>query len=104
MESKTLHDRGKRFLEAARTDPWHANVVLQLAESVGDSIDSLSGYLDMQLAVIEAHEACEAAPGTEKAKYRGWLGEIGEIDRWTRLRRVSPGELGRGSRSDRIEQ
>ena len=86
METKTLRDRGKRFLEVARTDPWHANIVLQLAESVGDSIDSLSGYLDMLLAVVDAHEAAPGSEKANKAKYRDWLGELGEIDRWTRPR------------------
>ena len=93
MESNTLRERGKRFLEAARTDPWHANIVLQLAESAGDSIESLSRYLDMLIAVVDRPAAGEAAPGPEQARYRGWLGElgvlgeIGEIARWTRRRR-----------------
>jgi hypothetical protein len=59
---KILHDRGKQFLEIARTDHWHANIVLQLAESAGDSIDSLPAYIDRLLAIcgdeVEALSRC----------------------------------------------
>ena len=78
MTIKILHDRGKQFLEIARTDHWHANIVLQLAESAGDSIDSLPAYIDRLLAIAEG---CPGAARTERARYLGWLVELADLER-----------------------
>lgn len=87
--------RGKRFLENARSDQWRANIVLQLAESVGDKIDSPSGYIDMLLAIFPlllrfkelGLDGYETSPGeqptNEQAKYLGWFAELGTLERNT---------------------
>ena len=85
--------RSKRFLENARSDQWHANVLIQLAESVGDKIDSLSAYIDMLLAIfplllrvkqlgLEDHETSSGEiPTDEQAKYLAWFAELGTLER-----------------------
>ena len=84
---------GKLFLENARNAQWRANIVFQLAESVGDKIDSLSGYIDMLLAMfplllrfqelgLESYETSRGEmPPNEQAKYLGWFAELGKLER-----------------------
>lgn len=72
--------RGKLFLENARNDQWRANIVIQLAESVGDTIDSLSGYIEMLLAIVGRDAHPDEVPTTEQAKYLGWLTELGALE------------------------
>jgi hypothetical protein len=43
---------GKQFLEDARNDQWRANILIQLAELVGERVDSLPEYIDKLLAVF----------------------------------------------------
>lgn len=83
--------QARRFLEHARIDPRRANIVIQLAESVGDRIDSLSGYIDMLLACFSSRlrmdelEAdspwTEGRSASEHDKYRGWFAELGMLER-----------------------
>lgn len=83
--------RGRWFLERARSDPWHANIVLQLAESVGDEIDSLCSYIDMLLALFPLllqHASFEHGGGYTisdqlsgtQAKYFSWFNELGALE------------------------
>lgn len=67
--------QGRRFLEKARVDPRRANIVIQLAESVGDQITSLPGYIDMLLA----HPGRTA--GGEPPGRSGWFLELGMLER-----------------------
>lgn len=69
---RDLFHQGKLFLELARDDQWRANILIQLAESVGDQVGALSGYIDMLLA---------ARPGE---KYLGWFTELGRLERGAR--------------------
>jgi hypothetical protein len=67
-------DSARRFLERARVDPRRANIVIQLAEAVGDRIDSLPGYIDMLLVV-------DGSPRGEHDKYLRWFAALGMLER-----------------------
>jgi hypothetical protein len=84
-------DRVQRFLEKALSEPWHAYIVLQLAESVGDKVDSLPGYIDQLLAIISSRRPiagrgledqqardCDLLPPAH-AKYAGWFAQLGQL-------------------------
>ena len=80
--------QARRFLEQARVDPRRANIVIQLAEAVGDRIDSLSSYIDM-LLVLDASRlpftGLEDGPASgaarERDKYLGWFAALGMLER-----------------------
>ena len=82
--------QARRFLEHARVDPRRANIVIQLAESVGDRIDSLPGYIDMLLARCSSRERfrelegdslrMEGRSGSEHDKYLGWFAALGLLE------------------------
>jgi hypothetical protein len=96
-----IFQQGKLFLETARYDPWRANIVLQLAESAGDQIDSLFGYIDKLLAILpsllrfeqlgldgyETH--LDEMPTSEQASYLCWFAELGALERGN-LERAEP--------------
>ena len=80
--------QARRFLEHARVDPRRANIVIQLAEAVGDRVDSLASYIDM-LLVLDASGLRFTAPedgpaaGAARAhdKYVGWFAALGLLER-----------------------
>ena len=94
MTTPTESGRGaahqaRRFLEHARVDARRANIVIQLAEAVGDRIDSLSSYIDM-LLVLDAspvrftgHEDDGPAGRATRQpdKYLGWFAALGMLER-----------------------
>lgn len=89
FERSTVH-HARRFLEDARTDARRANIVIQLAESIGDPIDSLSGYIDMLLAIFASLVRCTELDGgsriagrsaSEHDRYLGWFAELGLLER-----------------------
>jgi hypothetical protein len=67
-------DQARRFLEHARVDPRRANIVIQLAEAVGDRVDSLPRYIDMLLVV-------DRSPVGEHDKYLNWFAALGMLER-----------------------
>jgi hypothetical protein len=80
--------QARRFLEHARVDPRRANIVIQLAEAVGDRIDSLSSYIDMLLVLDSSllrFTALEDGPAADAArahdKYVGWFAALGMLER-----------------------
>lgn len=82
-------DRGKRFVEQARDDPWRANILIQLAELAGDRIPSLPGYIDRLLAVCGGEAAgagrCTTdsgeLPASTRTRYLRWFAELGVLCR-----------------------
>lgn len=68
--------QSRLFLENARNDQWRANILFQLAESVGDEVDSLAGYIDMLLAIDR-----DEMSASEHEKYLGWFAELGKLER-----------------------
>jgi hypothetical protein len=91
VHKRAIANRGRQFLEQARHDPWRANVVIQLAESVGDHVDSLSSYIDMLLATaalllrhedrkLDGGDASDRRPGSP-VKYLSWFNELGALER-----------------------
>ena len=59
---------------AGEQDPRRANIVIQLAEAVGDRIDSLPGYID-RLLVVDASQL------GEHDKYLRWFAALGTLER-----------------------
>jgi len=59
------------FLEHARNDQWRANILLQLAESLGDEVGSLSDYIDMLLATSPPPIRLEELGELERGTLRG---------------------------------
>jgi hypothetical protein len=54
---------GKQFLEDARSDQWRANILIQLAELVGERVDSLPEYIDKLLAIFPISHDGECSLG-----------------------------------------
>jgi hypothetical protein len=76
--------RGTWFVERARRDPWHANILIQLAELAGEQVPSLPGYIDRLLAVgREWTGGCAelGEPAGERARYLRWFAELGGLRR-----------------------
>lgn len=78
-ERDLVHE-GKVFLEQARNDQWRANILLQLAESIGDEVEALSGYIDMLLSISVPPGPSDERPADGSAKYLGWLAELGRLE------------------------